>query len=346
MPKKKGKKGGKNKGKKKDDVQQLTVEEFRGALNDEFKASGVSEEERKVFLSFIDEEMERERQDSDPLNFCLPGNDLTPLGIKTFCDTLTKKKEVFKLVRVICISHAKIGAEGTKALATCIKTLESLSRVELIGCQIPPHVCGELGASINSSSGLRKLNLSYNKLGTDGLQNLVESLNSNKMVELKLSYCGLNDSAKCGELLSKLVKSCQSLKILDLAGNRLGARGLHYTCRAILDSGSGLESLKFCLNGVGEGDQSDTNLEMGMDTLVEVLEKSSLNELDMNGNCLPEEFAESLLAALEVGQSRGKVSKFSAPSHWNKEISKKFTAKFTAGKAKKKKKKGKAKKKK
>jgi len=343
MPKKSGKKkGGKG---KEPAVKEMTIEEFRGKLKDGFKADAISDLEQRIFLGFIDSEVETREKDSEPLKVLLAGN-ISSSAIASFCKSLCQaRKENFKMVNVVCFSNANVGEEGTKAIAKVVEQVDSLNRLELLGCRVPSVACIPLGLAIErnskTSSSLRKLNLSYNKIGTAGLTQLVTGFTSNKaMEELILSYCDLDSTS--GLALMKLIKGCPSLKKLDLTGNRLGARGLQFISQAIINCGSGLEELKFSLNCVGEEDLEHSILVSSMDDLAELLRKSSLSILDLSGNCFPEEFGECLFTAYE----EGKVAQFSIPHNWkNAELYKSFQ-KIRDKRGGKKKKKGKGGKKK
>lgn len=72
---------------------------------------------------------------------------------------------------------------------------------------------------------LRKLNLSYNKIGSDGLEFLLQAISSSKQLKhLELNGCSLGTHG--GEMIAKFLSSCRFLNFLALKNNGMSAEAV------------------------------------------------------------------------------------------------------------------------
>ncbi|XP_067651878.1 tonsoku-like protein isoform X2 [Haliotis asinina] len=126
------------------------------------------------------------------LNLC--GNNITAVGLKTFTDTLqagnqSGRRPVQSLV-TLAFSHNPIGDNSTSCLATLLSCLPSLTDLTLSACQLTAKFFSQnrlVLADAMQASNLQKLDISKNRLGSLGLEQLLKCLNHQRMTTLDLS---------------------------------------------------------------------------------------------------------------------------------------------------------------
>uniref|UniRef100_A0A8C0QM76 Uncharacterized protein n=1 Tax=Chelonoidis abingdonii TaxID=106734 RepID=A0A8C0QM76_CHEAB len=141
-------------------------------------------------------------------------------------------------------------------------------------CHLTDAGCGTLAAILRTSQSLTELKLPDNKLGDAGVCLLCEGLKhpNCKLQTLDLWKCRLTDAA-CGDLATVL-RTSQSLRELNLGGNKLGDAGVKLLCEGLKHPNCKLERLLMWSCGVTDaacGDlaavfrtsQSLTELELG-----------------------------------------------------------------------------------
>ena len=111
-----------------------------------------------------------------------------------------------------------IRAEGATALGKGLKENKSLEKLDLSGCSISATGAQGLAEGL-SSSALKELVLSSNKIGNAGAVALGASLKGNhRLKELQLYYCGIEAAGARG-LLEGLMERHSALTRLDLVMN-------------------------------------------------------------------------------------------------------------------------------
>ncbi|XP_060885105.1 NACHT, LRR and PYD domains-containing protein 3-like isoform X2 [Labrus mixtus] len=194
---------------------------------------------------------------------------------------LTSEEElsVFKL------SNYTRTEEGLLRLLPVVKTAQ---KANLNACNLTANCCTTLGNAI-SSSKLRELDLSNNKLTDRGIVLLSVGLKDSKLETLRLRSCNLTDVSS--DHLASVISSafCQ-LKELDLSDNDFLDKGVQKLSGGLESPHCKLEILSLSLCRVTEE---------GCTFLVSALNSSRLRELDLSYNH-PGNSGLELLSALEA----------------------------------------------
>ncbi|XP_067220553.1 NACHT, LRR and PYD domains-containing protein 12-like [Chanodichthys erythropterus] len=136
-------------------------------------------------------------------------------------------------LRELDLSGNKLGYRGVMLLSAGLEKPHcKLDKLKLNRCDITGEGCAALASVLRSeASHLRELNLSENKLGDRGVNLLSDGLENPhcKLEILRLSYCGVTYEG-CAALASALRSNPSHLRELDLAGNKLGDRGVKLLC--------------------------------------------------------------------------------------------------------------------
>ena len=101
----------------------------------------------------------------------------------------------YKHLEIITLSNLKTYDEGLIPICKFMKTGKTVKELELEINQISPKGCMYLGEALSPQFQvpITKLNLSYNKFGSEGLKNLAVGLSENAFVEqLTLNYCEID----------------------------------------------------------------------------------------------------------------------------------------------------------
>ncbi|KAL6483987.1 hypothetical protein MHYP_G00088600 [Metynnis hypsauchen] len=122
-----------------------------------------------------------------------------------------------------------------------------LEKLQLADCRIKEEDCATLIKALKSNpSQLRELNLSYNKPGKTGVEELCDLLkNPNcKLEKLQMEWCGITYEG-CAELFKALNSNCSSqLKELNLNNNYLGDFGKEELFKLLKNKDCTLEKLQ------------------------------------------------------------------------------------------------------
>ncbi|XP_016097975.1 NACHT, LRR and PYD domains-containing protein 3-like [Sinocyclocheilus grahami] len=154
-----------------------------------------------------------------------------------------------------------------------------LEKLWLKKCDFTGNGCAALASALRSNpKHLRYLNLSGNKLGDFGVNQLASGLEDCEVEKLALRYCGLTN--KGWDALASALKSKSShLRHLDLSKNMLRDEGVKLLCAALKDPQCKLEilELRYCC----VTDECCAPLASALES-----NPSHLRELHLNGNHL------------------------------------------------------------
>ncbi|XP_053882524.1 NACHT, LRR and PYD domains-containing protein 3-like isoform X2 [Malaclemys terrapin pileata] len=156
-------------------------------------------------------------------------------------------------------AHYSLGDAGVRRLCEGLKHPNcKLERLKLWSCHLTDASYGDLAAVLSTSQSLTELNLSHNKLvsvskvpqvlfdnklGDARVQLLCEGLKhpNCKLQKLELWDCGLTDTG-FGDLAAVL-RTNQSLTVLNLGGNKLGDAGVRLLCDGLKHPNGKLQKL-------------------------------------------------------------------------------------------------------
>jgi Ran GTPase-activating protein (RanGAP) involved in mRNA processing and transport len=126
----------------------------------------------------------------------------------------------------------KISSMGSTALAGVLHRCRRLRTLSLNNNRISgKSAAAALANGLETSTALRRLNLSNNTLGDDGVGVLATKLKVAALTHLDLSYCNVGEpgAKNIGPLLAK----CRSLRQLYFSANRIGPKGAVYLARGL-----------------------------------------------------------------------------------------------------------------
>lgn len=98
----------------------------------------------------------------------------------------------YKHLEILILSNLKTYDEGLKVICDYMQTAKTVKELDLEINQISPIGCSYLGEAFlpRYQVPIQKLNLSYNKFGTEGLAQLAKGIAQNDTLEqLTLNYC-------------------------------------------------------------------------------------------------------------------------------------------------------------
>jgi len=320
MPKKKGgkKKNGKSTQKEENNI---GVDVFQSTLRNQFKKNNVKDEETSQFIIPMEEHIKAEQSKKKLkllLNYSISDNSLRAFHeavVEVTQPTGDSLAKDFSEISVLCINNC-ILQDGFSIIAKCIQKVQSIARLQLqrVISHLNPQVKKgliELGNSL-AKSNIIWLNLNFNNLGDEGLEEFSKSFGMTKLEQLHLDYCGLTPAS--GQSLRKIISRSKKLKVLSLKGNRLQSAGLLHICNALQDPEIKLEKLILSLNQIGEVDDEDESVARSLDELCALLHnQSSLSVVELNGNCFAEKYGELLKNTFDNNKH---MKKFTIPHHW------------------------------
>jgi hypothetical protein len=145
----------------------------------------------------------------------------------------------YKLLKSIRLWRCNCGDDGTSSIAEVLRlggAEVAITYLELFDNHIGPRGCNSLGQALSygHNISLLTLKLDFNlSIGDDGCANLCRGLRTNiALKQLHLQFCSL--SPESGVHLADLLANTRSnLDVLNIAGNRLGGRGLEELCRGL-----------------------------------------------------------------------------------------------------------------
>ncbi|XP_051763715.1 NACHT, LRR and PYD domains-containing protein 12-like isoform X4 [Ctenopharyngodon idella] len=160
------------------------------------------------------------------------------------CAALTSALRSNSHLRKLDLPDNKIGDEGLTLLSDGLKDPHcKLEKLTLFDCNITAEGCAALASALRSNSHLRKVDLSENKIGDEGLMLLSDGLKDPhcKLEKLKLYDCNITDEG-CAALTSAL-RSNSHLRELNLSDDKIGDGGLTLLSDGLQDPHCKLEKL-------------------------------------------------------------------------------------------------------
>ena len=118
---------------------------------------------------------------------------------------------------------APVGDQGARRLADALPELPAVRTLCLYNCQLTPHGCTFLSTYLaqRDTCTLTALTLDHNRIGTEGLSNLMLGMKRHcALSKLSLAYCELDVTA-CPVIRSLLLLPSSNLNSLVLRGNAL-----------------------------------------------------------------------------------------------------------------------------
>nr|XP_049616912.1 NACHT, LRR and PYD domains-containing protein 12 isoform X4 [Syngnathus scovelli] len=218
------------------------------------------------------------------------------------CEVLASVLSLSRTLRQLDLSRNNLGDDGLEALAAGLaKPQCTLQVLRLSHGKLSKKSCNALASVLSSCCSLRKLDLSWNDLGDDGLEALAAGLAKPQctLQVLELENCNLSE--KSGEALASVLSSSRTLRELDLSHNDLGDDGLEALAAGLAKPQCTLQVLKLL-----RCDLSKKSCE----ALASVLSSSrTLRELDLSNNDLGDDGLEALAAGLAKSQCTLQVLK-------------------------------------
>ncbi|XDV32800.1 hypothetical protein PO909_003523 [Leuciscus waleckii] len=156
--------------------------------------------------------------------------------------TSEKKLDEFDL-KTFVVGNNK--AENMHVFQKLLPVIKESRSVHLSDCGLTDEGCASLASALRSNpSHLRKLNLSWNKLGSSGVTLLCAALKNPhcKLEILWLWECGVTDEG-CAALASFLRSNPEHLRELVLSWNNLRDLGVKLLCTGLKDPHCKLEKL-------------------------------------------------------------------------------------------------------
>ncbi|XP_073700443.1 uncharacterized protein [Garra rufa] len=183
-------------------------------------------------------------------------------------------------LRELDLSGNEIGQSRMEYLSDLLMNPQcKLEKLALCKCNITEKQCLILTSALKSNpSHLRELNLSGNKLGDSGAENLGVLMSSSKCKLEKLHLYGCSITEKpCLMLTSALCSNLSHLRKLDLSGNKIENKGVKHLCGVLNNERCKLERLS--LHDCGITDVTDL-----AQSLAETKALQFLKQLDLSKN--------------------------------------------------------------
>ncbi|XP_074854009.1 ribonuclease inhibitor-like [Carettochelys insculpta] len=144
----------------------------------------------------------------------------------------------------LTLNNNELGDSGVELLCKGLMIPScNLQKLSLQNCNITEACCKHLRSVLSTKQSLTELHLGDNKLRTSGVKMLCEGLMDPncKLQKLQLEYCELTPD-NC-ELLSSVLRTKSSLKVLNLSHNKLGDEAVKLLCQGFMDPICNLQSL-------------------------------------------------------------------------------------------------------
>eukprot|EP00823_Brevimastigomonas_motovehiculus_P003694 TRINITY_DN2285_c0_g1_i1.p1 TRINITY_DN2285_c0_g1~~TRINITY_DN2285_c0_g1_i1.p1 ORF type:complete len:334 (-),score=84.27 TRINITY_DN2285_c0_g1_i1:182-1183(-) len=194
----------------------------------------------------------------------------------------------------LCFWNCDLGDEGAIDVAKALPSLPNVSKLEMMDNQLTASTCAALAVVLKkrATSRLTILRLDHNRIGTEGVLQLLDGLHFNSTLRtLSLAFCHL--PAACGTVLQKLLKvELIGIRNLNLEGNPLGNEGVSCLADGIF-SNKTLTALNIAQTEFGNGDSKSIAALTG--ALKNAVQLTSIN---LDGNAIGNEGCQYFLQHL------------------------------------------------
>ena len=146
---------------------------------------------------------------------------------------------------------APVGDQGARRLADALPQLPAVRTLCLYNCQLTAHGCTFISTYLSQrdSCTLTALTLDHNRIGTEGLSNLMLGMKRHcALAMLSLAYCELDVSA-CPLVQTLLLLPSSNLSSVVLRGNALTHVALATLANAVRD-GSNVSTVDLTSTGI------------------------------------------------------------------------------------------------
>lgn len=203
-----------------------------------------------------------------------------------------------KDIVILNLTGCKLGDEAMSWVGAFIQQSYTIKRVNLQGNFLTHEGCQELYTGLRNTKTLMDLDLSLNNIGDDGVSvicnALVENTRSSKVYKLNVSTCNLSSSA--GYNLARLIRESKTLTCLLAWRNRLGVgKGAKQSGAAmILEElrNSRMRLVDLTANNITDRDASDHaqmyEIEARKLRLMEIEKRQSIERLEQLRNEIKE----------------------------------------------------------
>mmetsp|Transcript_18755 Transcript_18755/g.30833 ORF Transcript_18755/g.30833 Transcript_18755/m.30833 type:complete len:327 (+) Transcript_18755:91-1071(+) len=163
--------------------------------------------------------------------------------------TVSAGGSLFRTPKLVFDRCRALGDSWAESLCATIRLNPYLKSLSLRGCTLTERSMPLLSEAVAECRSLKLLNISWNKIGPQGLKYL--SKGALHLRVFCLEECGIGDEG-C-EYLAKSLKGGKGedccLKELNMDGNNIGSRGASILCKALQKSK--LQTLNFSNNPIG-----------------------------------------------------------------------------------------------
>jgi hypothetical protein len=196
-------------------------------------------------------------------------------------------------IKTLILDRCQLGGEGIGVLVDALLDFppETLKVLCLRGNNIGLDGSGALAQLVGSTGSLKKLHLSHNNLGDDGVVPIFRAMQYSKCSTLEELVLSSNKISFDGAIaISQSLMENASLVSLGLDNNELGDPSVEEICRGIqAGSRTRLRILNLRHNHIRDE---------GAEALAKILEKSSSIRIKVDGNEIGNDGAAALLAGL------------------------------------------------
>ncbi|XP_055510693.1 NACHT, LRR and PYD domains-containing protein 3-like [Leucoraja erinacea] len=164
---------------------------------------------------------------SNVIGFCDTMNDIDLQNCSIQCDGLRWLESGLHKCRVLRLWNNKLGDSGVELLSVALREPTcKIEELQLGANNLTASCATDLASALSENQSLLELDLTENKLGDSGIQNLCVVLRNPACKIKKLSMKANGLTAACIKDLSSALSINQSLTTLSLGSNPLGDAGV------------------------------------------------------------------------------------------------------------------------
>ena len=180
----------------------------------------------------------------DDHSFCLLLGELSRLNNEAY-----PASGILQGVTYLDISWNNIGDDGIAQLATALQANTTIKSLHIsANFSIAVNGAESLGRALSVNSSLEELDISYTRIGDEGVAHIANALQTNTTLKvMDVLDCGI--SCKGAESLAKALSVNISLEMLNISDNSIGDNGATHIATALHTST--LKSLWFFNVGTG-----------------------------------------------------------------------------------------------